>query len=150
MMADYLDPLAIHVVMNEVPPPKEVPVQEQAHQLGLCAGLRVEERAHGQWRCGQCGKMQPANSWQVWVPDSVRKGDPDWSISEAARLNAYNGESSAWCLDCAPKQSKKAADITTTKIRCSFRSENQLAWFMVRKEYYVLGEVVYAKVLFEI
>jgi len=36
-----------------------------------------------------------------------------------------------------------------TRIFISFKSKNQLPWFMVIKEYYESGEVVFAKVLYE-
>lgn len=86
-----------------VPPPAKAPVQELAESLGVCVGLRVEKSLGGQWRCACCSRMQPAGTWLVWVPDSVRRGDPSWSVTEAARVNAFNGHSSGWCLSCAPK-----------------------------------------------
>jgi hypothetical protein len=89
---------------EEVPPPAQAPVCDTANALGLAVGLRAERANWGQWRCACCHKMQPNESWQVWVPDSVRKHDPIWSVTEAARENAYNGHLSAWCLKCAPKQ----------------------------------------------
>lgn len=91
--------------MEEVPPPREAPVQNEAEQLGLCRGLRAEKSRFGQWRCSCCHKMQREGDWQVWVPDSVMRGDPEWSVTEAARQNAWNGHLSAWCLKCAPKGS---------------------------------------------
>lgn len=87
---------------REVPPPKEAPWHEIGETLGLCKGLRPQ-RTDSQYRCAACSKMQPPGSWMVWVPDSVRRGDPAWSVIEAARLNAYNGHLSGWCITCAPK-----------------------------------------------
>jgi hypothetical protein len=37
-----------------------------------------------------------------------------------------------------------------TKITLSFKGKNQLPWFMITKEYWKKGEVVFAEVLFEI
>lgn len=90
----------------QAPPPKKAPVQDIAETLGLCAGLRAERRSD-QWRCANCSKMQPVNSWLVWVPDSVRCGDEEWAVVEECRRNAYNGHNSGWCLKCAPKASRK-------------------------------------------
>ncbi len=87
-------------MFKEVPPPAEAPVQQEAGQLGLPKGVRVEH-GHRQWRCSCCSQMQPPNSLQAWIPDSVRRGDPAWSVTEACRVNAYNGSSSAWCIKCA-------------------------------------------------
>lgn len=90
-----------------VPPPDHAPVDEIGETLGLCDGLRAK-RGERMYRCAQCGVMQEPNAWQVWVPDRVRKNDPDWAVTEAARLNAFNGHFSAWCLSCAPKKPKAA------------------------------------------
>jgi hypothetical protein len=96
------------VRMVQVPPPAKAPWHEIGETLGLCEGLRPERSDH-QFRCAACHKMQPSGSWMVWVPDIVRRKDPDWSVTEAARLNAYNGHLSGWCISCAPKtpESKK-------------------------------------------
>lgn len=96
---------------TEVPPPAQAPIQTRAQELGLPAGLRVETD-RSQWRCANCHMMQPGGSEQVWVPDGVCAGDPEWSVTEAARLGAYNGDSSAWCLRCARKFSGRST-ITT-------------------------------------
>ena len=91
---------------REVPPPSEAPVQDKAEQLGLVRGLQVDDGEYAmdhQWRCGQCRRMQPIGSPQVWVPDNIRKSDPDWAVTEACRQNAFNGHATAWCLKCAPK-----------------------------------------------
>ncbi len=89
---------ALHFV--EVPPPDAAPVHSRARELGLPDGLRVEVSGY-QWRCASCNEMQPNGSEQVWVPASVRSKDPAWSVTEAARLNAWNGDFSAWCVHCA-------------------------------------------------
>jgi hypothetical protein len=94
-----------HLRFEQVPPPKEAPIQDIAETLGLCAGLRAERSSH-QYRCSECHRMQPNGSWLVWVPDSVRRGDPAWSVTEACRTNAFNGTGSGWCLSCAPKALK--------------------------------------------
>lgn len=86
---------------QEVPPPKAAPIQDRAKELGLLDGLQVEASRHGQWRCSNCNEMQPSGVDRVWVPDSVRAGDPAWSVTEACRVNAYNGHCSAWCMSCA-------------------------------------------------
>jgi hypothetical protein len=87
---------------EEVPPPAAAPVQPRAKELGLLDGLHAHETDHP-YRCGWCSQMQPSGSLQVWVPDGVRRGDPSWSVKEAARRGAYNGHSTAWCLKCARK-----------------------------------------------
>lgn len=84
------------------PPPKEAPVDPTATKLGLVAGLRAE-LTPSMYRCDQCNEMVPSGSWQVWVPDSVRRNDPAWAVTEAVRLNSYNGSFSAWCLPCGKK-----------------------------------------------
>lgn len=97
----------MNVTFQHVPPPKEPPWHEIGETLGLCRGLRSEKSRNGQWRCAQCGQMQRAESWLIWVPDGVRKSDPAWSVTEAARVTAYNGHKSGWCLSCAPKAPKE-------------------------------------------
>lgn len=87
------------------PAPAAAPVQGAAENLGLCRGLRAER--NNQFRCDACGRMRPNGSWLVWVPDSVRKNDPDWSVTEASRLNAFNGHLSGWCLACAKSLSPR-------------------------------------------
>lgn len=86
----------------QVPPPERARVHQIGETLGLCTGLRAE-RSDRQFRCNACRQMQPHGAWLVWVPDSVRPGDPGWSVEEAARLNYLNGHSSGWCFECAPK-----------------------------------------------
>jgi len=90
-----------------VPPPVKAPVQPLAASLDLVQGLRVEKSGHSQWRCSCCSQMQKPGSLQVWVPDSVCRGDPEWSVTEACRENAYNGFHSGWCIKCAPKAGKR-------------------------------------------
>lgn len=92
-----------HHQFREVAPPERAPVHQIAETLGLCDGLSAE-RAKSQFRCANCDQMQCAGSWQVWVPDGVRKADPLWSVTETARRRALNGSWSGWCFDCAPKQ----------------------------------------------
>ncbi len=96
--------------MNEgrfeiVPPPNKAPVDPLADAYGLADGLHAE-MARGQFRCDACNQMKPSESMMVMVPDGVRQGDPDWSVTETARLASYNGDWSGWCLDCAPKKPK--------------------------------------------
>lgn len=86
---------------REVPPPAQAPVQSRAAELGLPDGLRVETSRSGGWRCACCGSMQRGETDQVWVPDTVQRHDPAWSVTEACRRNAYNGHFSGWCLGCA-------------------------------------------------
>lgn len=93
----------------EVPPPAKAPVDEIAALLGLCSGLRAERNS--QYRCASCSKMQPDGSWLIWVSDSVRRGDPAWSVTEAARRNAFNGHSSGWCLACAQSLTPRPAAV---------------------------------------
>jgi hypothetical protein len=92
----------MEVRFEQVKPPQKARVDQIGETLGLCAGLRAR-RSDGQFRCGECLRMQAAGSWKVWVPDGVRKGDPSWSVEEAARLITFNGSATAWCLECAPK-----------------------------------------------
>jgi hypothetical protein len=90
-------------VMNEwspVPPPETIAADPNAERLGLPRGLEAVT-SHDQYRCYNCRKMQPRGSVVVYVPDSVLEGDPAWSVTEAARLNAYNGSGSGWCVKCA-------------------------------------------------
>lgn len=69
--------------------------------LGLLPGLRAERSSDRQWRCAACKSMQAGRSWQIWVSDSVRKGDAPERVIEEARRSAFNGHGSAWCLGCA-------------------------------------------------
>jgi hypothetical protein len=110
---------AMKAMMQEVPPPTTAPVDDIAETLGLCDGLRPWKADH-QSRCSNCDQMQRSNSWMVWVPDSVKSSDPDWSVTEACRLNAYNGHSSGWCLKCALGFSKKALRSETTMTTARF------------------------------
>lgn len=101
---------------EEVPPPPETPIQPEADALGLAPGLRVE-RSRSMGRCGQCREWQFENSLTVWVPDQLRMGDPVEAVTEICRQNAYNGQFSSWCLECALKLSgKKAAPCKKTAI----------------------------------
>ena len=100
----------------EVPPPQKAPVQDIAETLGLVNGLRAH-RSDDQFRCAECSKMQPNGSWMVWVPDGTGRSDPAWSVEERCRQNAWNGESSGWCLACAPKAPKASVASVFEKIR---------------------------------
>jgi hypothetical protein len=84
----------------EVPPPKEVPVDQISETLGLLPGLKAE-KSEGGWRCAHCSCWQKDKGWMVWVPDSVRASDSAEAISDQCRRNAYNGCGSGWCLKCA-------------------------------------------------
>jgi len=86
--------------MEEVPPPMSAPVYARSAALGILSCLKAEESRY-QYRCGCCNKMQPVRSYIVQVPDFVRSGDPEWSVIEACRINAYNGTSTGWCIKCA-------------------------------------------------
>lgn len=88
---------------EQVPPPKEAPLNPTAEALGLCRGLKAEKSWCGPWRCCNCNRMQTADALLVWVSDGVRIGDPGWSIEENERRNAYNGHGGGWCLSCAKK-----------------------------------------------
>lgn len=85
----------------EVPPPAAAPVQVRAKELGLLDGLRVEPARHDQWRCAECHAMQSSGAEQVWVPDGVERGMSAQAVTEMARLGAFNGGASAWCVPCA-------------------------------------------------
>lgn len=80
---------------------------DEADAFGLCDGLHAS-RSQSQYRCSECHTMQRAGSWQVFVPRSVQRHDPNWSVTEAVRRSAHNGQWIAWCIDCAPK--KKSPD----------------------------------------
>lgn len=90
-------------------PPAEVPVDEKARSLGLVDGLRAEE-SERPYRCDPCNQMQPAGSVIVWVPRGVLPSDPEWSIKETGRENAFNGHWSGWCLGCAKKLGRKGPE----------------------------------------
>lgn len=110
---------------QEVAPPEAAPVQDRAKELGLPDGLRVEaQRRHGQWRCSNCNGMQPSGD-KIWVPDSVRVGDPAWSVTEACRQNAYNGYHSAWCVPCA----RRLGGSLCSSITKSFMAEKSAMQF---------------------
>lgn len=106
---------------KEVPPPARAPVHQIAETLGLCAGLRVE-RAEGSFRCACCHLFEAPYEWMVWVPDSVRQGDHIAVVVEKARLNAFNGQESAWCIKCAlsfkeGKLPEKKTEETVTQLK---------------------------------
>jgi hypothetical protein len=82
-----------------VPPPAEVPVDQIAETLGLLPGLRAEKDRSG-GRCGNCHQFR-TDAWLIWVPDTASLSDSAQSISEQCRMNAFNGHSSGWCLQCA-------------------------------------------------
>jgi hypothetical protein len=87
---------------HPIPPPSVAPRNSRGETLDLVQGLNVSASIR-QFRCGNCHKMQPTGSEQVWVPDGVAKDDPAWSVEESCRISAYNGHFSAWCVRCAPK-----------------------------------------------
>ena len=101
-------------MFREVPPPKEAPKDDVAEALGIVRGLRVEY-TNRQFRCASCHTMQPGGSAMIWVPDSVQRGDPSWSVTEAARQNAFNGCASGWCLDCARSLTPAKHPVAATK-----------------------------------
>lgn len=95
----------MHLQMEEVPPPATLKSDELADSLGLAHGLSAEQ-APGGWRCTHCSRFQRDAGIMVWVPDAVKMGDSPEAIYEVARLNAYNGSASGWCLACALKLSR--------------------------------------------
>ena len=90
----------------EVPPPAKAPIEKSAGKYNLLPSLKAETSDH-QFRCDNCNRMQPLGSVMVWVPDGTMPWDPDWSVTERCRLNAYNGNASGWCLNCAKKLGNK-------------------------------------------
>jgi hypothetical protein len=90
----------------KVPPPKTVPVDDLARNLGLLPGLRAEQH-NSLFRCSSCNNMQvEPEQIMVWVPDSVMRHDSAEAIAEICRRSAFNGSSSGWCLTCAKKLGK--------------------------------------------
>lgn len=85
---------------REVPPPAKAPIDEVAAMHGLPNGLRVYA-SEGGCRCANCSTWQNPGAPMVWVPDSVQPSDSRDSVTEQARLMAFNGCSSGWCLSCA-------------------------------------------------
>lgn len=103
-----------------VPPPTVPPknfIDPKAKALGLCDGLRVEhdDEDYHQWRCHACGHMQIGV--MVWVPDSVMKGDPQWSVTAACLRNYYNGHHSGWCIPCAKTFKKEQPPWQKNKLQ---------------------------------
>src|SRR4051812_25106999 len=96
----------MNLQFTEVPPPKEVPVQQEAENLGLLAGLRVDDRSSGGWRCSNCSEYQKDGAKLIWVPDSVNYADSAEAIKDICRRSAYNGCGSGWCLSCAKQLGK--------------------------------------------
>lgn len=58
------------------------------------------------WRCGECSKMQDANRVRVWFPDGYSRHDSPSVVFDALKRMRWNGEFTAWCLDCAKKFSE--------------------------------------------
>lgn len=75
-------------------------IGEKRVEPALCKGLKAR-RSNSSYRCSSCSQMQPAGALMVWVPDSVQRGDPAWSVTDACERNALNGHSSGWCVRCA-------------------------------------------------
>lgn len=72
------------------------------HNAVLHAKLTIDYERNGEgWRCGECNKIQPIGSSQIWVPDDLRITDPLWHIEKRALATRSNGQLTAWCLDCA-------------------------------------------------
>jgi hypothetical protein len=86
----------------DVPPPVTIPANQLAVSLGLLHFLQPE-KSDTQFRCAQCHTMQPGGSYLVWIPDSVRLGDPAWATAESCRQNWLNGHFTGWCVGCARK-----------------------------------------------
>lgn len=89
---------------HEVLPPSVVPEDPAATALGLVRGLRLA-RINKSFRCGNCQDWIQ-DSALVWVPNAVKLGDKSETITEIARLESYNGNSTGWCLPCARKLGK--------------------------------------------
>lgn len=111
------------------PPPAKVSAQDAATALGLVPGLRVgDSPQQTQWRCDHCDEMQRADGVLVWVPDTVRVGDPAWAVTEACRLGQFNCHASGWCLRCARKLGANKPRPTATLRRAARRIKE----FLVR------------------
>ena len=78
---------------------------QNLNDLGLVQGLRTY--ISDGCRCANCGRMQRPQSTMVWVPDSVRVGDPAWAVAEICKRERYNGNSSGWCMKCARKLGRR-------------------------------------------
>lgn len=85
-----------------VAPPKKPVVDSIAGRLGLPKGLRAEV-SDDEFRCCSSGKMQPAGSIIVWVPDGISTLNSAAEVTEAARMMGYNGNWSGWSLSEALK-----------------------------------------------
>ena len=99
-----------------VPPPSEAPRHSRGEELGLPRGIRVEQSSA--FRCASCERMQPPGE-MAWMPDSVERRDPEWSVTEAARQNAYNGMLSGWCIGCARKMARAYAPGWWLRLRAA-------------------------------
>lgn len=92
------------IELEEVPPPKKAPIDQIAETMGLVNGLKVERNQFNPFRCASCGSFIKKGEWTVLVPYGVRYGDDAKDVEEAARLSAFNGHFTSWCLSCAPKK----------------------------------------------
>jgi hypothetical protein len=86
--------------LTPVPPPPEPPHYAAARDLGIPPCLRAEARDYA-FRCAHCHQRAKPGTPIVWVPDGATSRA---NLEEEARLNAYNGEHSGWCLPCARKK----------------------------------------------
>ena len=97
---------------SSIQAPEKAREDPAASKLGLAVGLRAE--ICGDWfRCGECHKVQPRGSIQVWVPEGAIAGDPTDYVTELARRYAWNGFSTAWCLPCASRFRSKKNNSTS-------------------------------------
>lgn len=94
----------MNVKLEEVPPPKTAPIDQIGETMGLVDGLRPERNQYGRFRCGNCSRWVQDGEWSVSVPDGVKSSDSAEDVKEMARLGAYNGNFTSWCLSCAPKK----------------------------------------------
>ena len=63
--------------------------------------IRIQEAKGEASRCCNCHSM--TDGPLAWVEDSVRVGDPLWSVEDRQKQSAWNGHFSGWCLPCAFK-----------------------------------------------
>lgn len=80
---------------------------EMAAKLNVITEL-TPHLSRSDYRCGECGVMQPSGSLQYFVPDGMRRKDDAERFKERVRATRYNGHSTGWCSSCAPKEPKQS------------------------------------------
>ncbi len=90
----------------QMPPPKTAPVQKAAVDLRGLGAESTLTLVNGARQAGSLeGRVVDVSAIPLFAIDRVD------IVTGGCRQNAYNGNSSAWCVKCAPKAPRKKPSV---------------------------------------